>query len=108
MYFVYVLRCRGSSLYCGSTNDVQKRIAAHLGTDGKGAKYTRSRKPERVEAVWATESKGAALKLEYNFKKLKKDSKEKLIRSEIMLEELFSDRLETQLYTRSSEYEREL
>ena len=42
-YYVYILRCRGGSLYTGITNDVEHRMAAHL--SGRGAKYTRSHPP---------------------------------------------------------------
>ena len=46
-WVVYLLRCSDDSLYCGVTNDLEKRIAAH--NSGSGAKYTRSRRP--VELV---------------------------------------------------------
>lgn len=38
-YYVYMLRCRGGSLYTGMTNDVARRMAMQL--RGRGAKYTR-------------------------------------------------------------------
>ena len=38
-YYVYMLRCRGGSLYTGMTNDVARRMAMHC--SGRGAKYTR-------------------------------------------------------------------
>lgn len=43
MYFVYLLRCADGTLYTGCTNDLDRRLAAH--NAGKGAKYTRSRRP---------------------------------------------------------------
>ncbi len=39
-YYVYMLRCRGGSLYTGMTNDVARRMAMHC--SGRGAKYTRA------------------------------------------------------------------
>ncbi len=51
MYFVYVLRCVGSSLYCGYTTDVEHRLKAHTGKIAGGARYTRIFPPVRVEAV---------------------------------------------------------
>ena len=47
--FVYMLKCRDGTLYTGWTNHLARRIAAHQ--SGKGAKYTRSRRP--VCLVWA-------------------------------------------------------
>ena len=72
-----MLRCRDGSLYTGITTDVEKRVAAH--NSGKGAKYTRSRKP--VELVYQEEctDHSAALKRELEIKALTKEEKEKLI-----------------------------
>ena len=44
----YILRCRDGSLYTGWTNDLERRVLAH--NTGRGAKYTRSRRP--VELVY--------------------------------------------------------
>lgn len=43
MNHVYMLRCADGSLYSGWTKDLQKRIRDH--SEGRGAKYTRSRLP---------------------------------------------------------------
>jgi predicted GIY-YIG superfamily endonuclease len=47
-WFAYFVRCADGSLYCGMTNDLERRVAAH--NAGRGARYTRSRLP--VELVW--------------------------------------------------------
>jgi putative endonuclease len=75
-WFVYLLRCSDNSLYCGVTNDLQKRVEKH--STGKGAKYTRSRLP--VELVWqsAGMDKSTAHKAEYYVKKHSKRDKEDL------------------------------
>ena len=77
-WFVYLLRCCDNSLYCGVTNDLQKRIAKH--STGKGAKYTRSRLP--VELVWKSSGtdKSTAHKAEYYIKQHNKREKEDLTR----------------------------
>ncbi len=77
MWFVYLARCSDDSLYCGITNNLEKRFKAH--NSGKGSKYTRSRLPVRL--VWKTEvgSKSEALKKEYRVKKLSKPLKELLV-----------------------------
>ena len=45
-YFTYILLTEQNTLYCGYTDDVEKRFQAHL--EGKGAKYTRSHKPIKI------------------------------------------------------------
>lgn len=80
MNYVYILRCADGSLYTGWTTDVTQRTAVH--NSGKGAKYTRSRRP--VELVFAEEceTKEDALRREAAIKKLSKPAKEKLIKGE--------------------------
>ena len=67
MYYVYMLRCRDGTLYTGITPDLARRMAAHRA--GTGAKYTRSHPPEEIAAVWVTEEKTDAMRLEYAVKK---------------------------------------
>ena len=76
-WFVYILRCSDGTLYTGSTDDVSRRVQVH--NSGKGAKYTRCRRP--VEAVYteSCESYSAALKREYAIKQLTRQQKQKLI-----------------------------
>ena len=77
-HFTYIVRCRDRSLYTGWTTDLEKRIRTH--NSGKGAKYTRSRKP--VELVYHEEfqTKEEALRREREIKKLTRDAKEQLVR----------------------------
>ena len=74
---LYILRCRDGSLYTGITTDVQKRLTAH--NCGKGAKYTRSRRP--VELVYQETCKdhSEALRREIQVKALNREEKEKII-----------------------------
>ena len=67
MYYVYILRCRGGTLYTGVTPDLARRMAAHCA--GSGAKYTRSHPPEELAALWRTDEKGDALSMEWAVKK---------------------------------------
>ena len=73
----YLLRCADDTLYCGITNDLDKRIAAH--NAGEGAKYTRARVP--VELVYSEKHKdrSAASKREVAIKALKRLDKLALI-----------------------------
>lgn len=43
MNYTYIVECKDGTLYTGWTNNLEKRIADH--NSGKGAKYTRARKP---------------------------------------------------------------
>ncbi len=77
--YVYLVRCRDGSLYCGWTVDPWKRAAAH--SAGKGAAYTRSRRP--VVLAWYEEcaDKRAALRREYAIKRLTRRQKLALVAS---------------------------
>jgi len=108
MYFVYVLRCVDSSLYCGYTTDISHRVKSHLGEVPGGAKYTKSRPPVGVERVWTTENKGDALKLESLIKTLKKSEKEALISGELSFAEAFGERIGASVYGRACELEGDL
>lgn len=77
-HFVYILLTEQGTLYCGYTDDVEKRFNAHM--EGKGAKYTKANKP--VKIVWQREfpTKSEALKEEYRIKhKLSRKEKLELI-----------------------------
>lgn len=76
-YWVYILRCADGTLYTGCTNELSRRLAAH--NAGKGAKYTRSRRP--VELVYREEvpDKSAALRREAAIKGLSRGEKLVLI-----------------------------
>lgn len=79
MNYVYLLRCADGTLYCGWTNDLAKRLAAH--NAGRGAKYTRSRLPAELVYSESFETKSEALRRECAVKKLSRHEKEKLIQA---------------------------
>ena len=72
-WFVYLLECNDGTLYCGITNNLEKRINTH--NKGKGAKYTKSRLPVKIFYFESLENKSDALKREYQLKKLKRKEK---------------------------------
>ena len=76
-WYVYILRCKDGTLYTGSTDDVERRLAVH--NSGKGAKYTRSRRPVEVVYTEECESYSAALKREYAIKQLTRQQKLEMI-----------------------------
>lgn len=69
----YLLECSDGTLYCGITNDLDKRLAAH--NAGEGAKYTRGRIPVRLVHVESHADKSAALKREMQIKRMARDKK---------------------------------
>ena len=76
-WYVYMLRCGDGTLYTGMTDDVEKRFAAHCA--GKGAKYTRGRGPLELVYTEAVSDKSAALRREYEIKKMSRQRKLDLI-----------------------------
>ena len=46
MNYTYLLECADHTLYCGWTNDLEKRVKAH--NSGLGAKYTKPRRPVKL------------------------------------------------------------
>ena len=78
-YWVYIVLCADATYYTGIAVDVDARVAQH--NAGKGAKYTRSRRP--VECVYREqcEDKSAALRREIAVKRLSHAEKEALIDS---------------------------
>ncbi|WP_283678671.1 GIY-YIG nuclease family protein [Lentilactobacillus sp. Marseille-Q4993] len=77
-FFMYVLLCQDGSLYTGYTNDVKRRFAAHL--SGKGARYTRAHKPQRILYQEEFDTKHDALSAEFHFKQLPRAKKIQYIR----------------------------
>ena len=75
--YTYVLRCADDTLYCGWTNDLDKRLKAH--NAGRGAKYTRPRRPVVLSYYEAFETKEEAMRREWEIKQLSRKEKEKLI-----------------------------
>ena len=78
---VYILECNDGTLYTGWTNDIDKRFKAH--NDGKGAKYTKGRRPLKLVYLEELETKSEALKRENKIKKMTKDKKRQLIKYEL-------------------------
>ena len=73
IWLVYLVRCSDNALYCGITNDLNSRLMDH--NSGRGAKYTRSRRPVELVGVSPEMTKSEALKLEYRIKKLPAEKK---------------------------------
>lgn len=73
---VYLLRCADGTLYCGATNDMDRRLAAHA--RGR-VKYTRGRLPVALAHVEAARDKSHALRREAEWKRLPRAAKLRLL-----------------------------
>ena len=72
-WFVYLLECSDGTLYCGITNNLEKRIQVH--NSGKGAKYTKTRLPVKLYYYEELTDKSSASKREWQIKKLSRTQK---------------------------------
>ena len=75
--FTYIVECSDHTLYTGWTNDLEKRIIAH--NEGKGAKYTKTRRPVRLVYFETFATKEEAMSREYRIKRLSRRKKQQLI-----------------------------
>lgn len=78
-YILYILRCSDTSLYCGVTNNLEKRIKEHNSSIARGAKYLRAKKP--VTLVYSEKflTLQLAMQREREVKKWPKAKKELLV-----------------------------
>ncbi|XCP85483.1 GIY-YIG nuclease family protein [Roseburia hominis] len=77
MNYTYIVKCSDGSLYTGWTNDIEKRIAAH--NSGKGAKYTKTRRPVELVYLEKFATKEEAMKREFAIKQLSRAKKVELV-----------------------------
>jgi len=78
-YYAYVLQCADGTLYTGWTVNIEKRLQTH--NNGTGAKYTRTRLPVKLLKYWTFENRSEAMAYEFQFKKLTRQEKLKLLTS---------------------------
>lgn len=76
MNYTYLLRCADGTLYCGWTNHLEERVRVH--NEGKGAKYTKCRRPVELVYYEVFETKQEAMRREAAIKKLPRAKKLKL------------------------------
>ena len=75
--YTYLLRCADGTLYCGWTDNLEKRLAAH--NSGKASKYTRSRLPAELVYYEVFATKQEAMSREVRIKQLSRREKLALI-----------------------------
>lgn len=79
MYYTYIIQCVDSSFYAGITTNIERRINEHRNKTKNCAKYTYTHDVDKLVALWKSENRSTAAKLEYHIKRLKKQEKIKLI-----------------------------
>lgn len=90
MYYIYIVRCEDNSLYTGITTDIKRRLTEHKEKKKPCAKYTMSHTILSLEALWTTDNKASASRLEYRIKTLSKAKKEQLIWDKNLLYSMLS------------------
>lgn len=77
MNYTYIVRCSDGSLYTGWTNDLEKRIKDH--NEGRGAKYTKARRPVVLAYYEEFATKEEAMRREWEIKQLTRAEKLKIL-----------------------------
>ncbi len=81
MFFVYVLECFDTTLYVGSTDNIEKRLHAHNHLKS-GAHYTKIRRPVVLRYSEQVATYAEARAREAEIKRLTREQKIALIRTE--------------------------
>jgi len=76
--FVYILECADGTLYTGWTTDLERRLREH--NAGRGARYTRARRPVTLAYSEQVADRSAALRREAEIRRLRRSDKLELIR----------------------------
>ncbi len=77
MWYLYILQCKDGSYYIGVTINIRQRLDRH--NSGKGAKYTRSKRPCELVYFEECDNEVKARSREHELKKWRRDAKERLV-----------------------------
>lgn len=78
-WLVYLLKCANNSLYCGVTNDINKRLRQHNGEITGGSKYTHANAPCKLVYQEYVKDRSTAQQRECEIKTMKRGEKLKLL-----------------------------
>jgi putative endonuclease len=78
MHYFYIFLCKDGSLYCGSTNNLERR--ANLHNTGRGAIYTRTHGGGEIVYSEACPTIQEAMAREREVKKWRRQKKQELIK----------------------------
>ena len=81
MFYFYILRCADNTLYCGQTNNLERRIREHNFDKNKSAKYLRGRTPVTLVYFEKFKTLQEAMKREREVKTFSRSKKLKLIQA---------------------------
>jgi putative endonuclease len=84
-WLVYLLKCVNDALYCGVSNNIDKRLRQHKGEIVGGAKYTRANGPCQLVYQESAKDKSMAMKRESEIKKMSRNDKLLLIKNQSTL-----------------------
>ena len=76
-WFLYILRCVDGTFYTGITKDLKRRLKMH--NAGKGARYTRARRPVRMLYHETCGGRVRAMRREWAVKGFSRKQKQRLI-----------------------------
>lgn len=76
-WFVYIVECADGTFYTGITNDLERRVEQH--NAGRGARYTRSRRPVILRYHELQADRSCASTREFHVKALSRREKQSLI-----------------------------
>ena len=86
-YYVYIILCENNSYYTGITNDLVNRFNKHA--KGRGANYTKFRKPLKYLSAWKVENVNIALSVEHYIKSMDKKVKTMFIENNRVLKSYY-------------------
>jgi putative endonuclease len=76
-YFCYILKCADGTYYTGWSTDPARRERQH--NAGRGARYTRMRRPVKLVYVEEQADRASAMRRERRIKEMTRTGKEALI-----------------------------
>jgi len=79
-FFCYILECADGTFYTGWTTDPPRRERQH--NAGRGARYTRTRRPVKLVHVEELPDRTAAMKRELAIKAMSRERKMRLVRGD--------------------------
>jgi len=75
--YCYIVECADGSFYTGWTTDLERRVKTH--NAGRGARYTRMRRPVKLVYHESQPNRSSAMKRERAIKTMTRERKQKLI-----------------------------
>ena len=82
-YYIYIILCENNSYYTGITNNLINRFNKHA--KGRGANYTKFRKPLKYLSAWKVENVNIALSVEHYIKSVDRKIKTMFIENNRLL-----------------------